>query len=100
MEAQSKPESPLSGESAFVQAHLNIVQRGIQGMASHSVSRKTWCIAIVSAILVVISDKGKRELAWLALSSALLFRALDAYHLALENVFRLWYNSFVKRVYR
>lgn len=64
MEAQSKPESAFSEASAFVQAHLNIVQRGIQGIVSHSAS---WCITIASAILVVLSGKEKPESAWLAL---------------------------------
>ena len=28
-------------------------------MAANSSGRKTWCVAIVSAILVIVADKGK-----------------------------------------
>jgi hypothetical protein len=78
MEIQSTSNVPLSEESASVQAHLQILQSVIQRMASNSTSCKEWCITIVSAILVLIADKGKPELVWLALFPTFLFLALDA----------------------
>ncbi len=89
----------LSEESASVQSHLQIMQGVIQRMASNSTSCKAWCITIVSAILVLIADKNKPELAWLALLPSLLFLALDAYYLALEKAFRASYNSFIKNLH-
>lgn len=80
-------------DSQAVQAHLGIMQDVIQRMASNSASCKTWCITLVSAILVVVADKGKPEYAWLALIPTVLFFALDAYYLALEKMFRLSYNN-------
>ncbi len=68
-------------------------------MAGNSTSCKAWCITIVSAILVLIADKGKPELAWLALLPSVLFLALDAYYLALEKAFRTSYNAFVKKLH-
>ena len=92
-------KQPLSEESASVQSHLQIMQGVIQRMASNSTSCKAWCITIVSAILVLIADKNKPELAWLALVPSLLFLALDAYYLALEKAFRASYNSFIAKLH-
>jgi hypothetical protein len=96
----------MTGEDSFressqaVQAHLGITQTVIQRMASNSASCKTWCITLVSAILVVVADKGKPEYAWLALIPIILFFALDAYYLALEKMFRLSYNNFIDKLHR
>lgn len=89
----------LTEESASVQAHLQIIQAVIQRMAANSTSCKAWCITIVSAILVVISDKGKPDLALLALLPSVLFLTLDAYYLALEKAFRNSYNAFVIKLH-
>lgn len=99
MELRGPKEPPLSEESASVQAHLQILQGVIQRMAANSTSCKAWCITIVSAILVLIADKGKPGLAWLALLPSFLFLALDAYYLALERAFRASYNAFVSKLH-
>ena len=98
--AENEPEKPLTEESVAVQAHLQIVQSVIQRMASNSNSCKAWCITIVSAILVLIADKGKPQFAYLAFLPTILFLALDAYYLALERAFRSAYNNFVKKLHR
>lgn len=95
----NEAEKPLTEESAAVQAHLQIVQSVIQRMASNSNSCKAWCITIVSAILVLIADKGKPQFAYLAFLPTVLFLALDAYYLALERAFRSSYNSFVRKLH-
>ena len=82
METEKKRKVPLTEESASVQSHLQIMQNIIQRMATNSTSCKAWCITIVSAILVLIADKSKPELAWLALLPSFLFLSLDAYYLA------------------
>lgn len=97
--ADSESERPLTEESAAVQAHLQIVQSVIQRMANNSNSCKAWCITIVSAILVLIADKGKPQFAYLAFLPTILFLALDAYYLALERAFRSAYNNFVKKLH-
>jgi len=91
--------SPLSETSPSVQAHLGILQSVIQRMASNSTSCKTWCITIVSAILVIVADKGKPNFAFIALVPTLLFFALDVYYLALEKAFRASYADFVKKLH-
>ena len=91
--------SPLSEASPSVQAHLGMLQSVIQRMASNSTSCKTWCITVVSAILVIVADKGKPDYAFIALVPTLLFLVLDAYYLALEKAFRASYADFVKKLH-
>lgn len=99
MVTENKSRKHFSEESASVQSHLQIMQNVIQRMATNSTSCKAWCITIVSAILVLIADKNKPELAWLALLPSFLFLALDAYYLSLEKAFRFSYNSFIKKLH-
>lgn len=91
--------STLTEHSPSVQAHLSILQSVIQRMATNSSSCKAWCITIVSAILVVVADKGKPNFAFIALLPTILFLFLDAYYLALEKAFRASYNDFVRKVH-
>ena len=60
-------------DSQAVQSHLGILQNVIQRMASNSSSAKAWCVTLVSAILVIIADKGKSEYALIAVMPTLLF---------------------------
>jgi len=92
-------ESLLAETSPSVQAHLGILQSVIQRMASNSTSCKTWCITVVSAILVIVAGKGKPAFAFIALVPTFLFLALDAYYLALEKAFRASYTEFVKKLH-
>lgn len=86
-------------DSAAVQAHLEILQSVIQRMSSNSSSSKAWCIALVSAVLVIVADKGKPEYAWFAVIPTLLFLMLDAYYLSLEKGFRNSYNGFIDKLH-
>jgi hypothetical protein len=92
-------EIEFKENSEAVQAHLGIMQSVIQRMASDSSSSKAWCITLVSAILVVVADKGKPQFVWIALIPTLLFFVLDAYYLALEKGFRNSYNSFIEKLH-
>jgi hypothetical protein len=97
--ATEKTDSALSETSPSVQTHLGILQSVIQRMAGNSTSCKTWCITVVSAILVIVADKGKPNFAFIALVPTFLFLALDAYYLALEKGFRAAYAEFVKKLH-
>lgn len=94
---------PENGEfkenSQAVQAHLGITQSVIQRMAANSTSCKTWCITLVSAILVIVADKGKPQYALIAVIPNLLFLVLDTYYLALEKMFRQSYNTFIEKLH-
>jgi len=85
--------------SQAVQAHLGITQSVIQRMASNSASCKAWCIALVSAILVLVADKGRPDYTLIALIPTLLFLVLDAYYLGLEKAFRDSYNEFIEKLH-
>jgi hypothetical protein len=89
----------LDETSPSVQAHLGILQNIIQRMATNSTSSKAWCITLVSAILVIVADKGKPQFALIALIPTILFLALDAYYLALEKGFRNSYNNFIRKIH-
>jgi len=86
--------------SPAVQAHLGIIQSVIQRMASNSSASKAWCITLVSAVLVIVADKGKPNYAWIAVIPTILFLVLDAYYLALEKGFRDSYNRFIDKLHQ
>jgi hypothetical protein len=85
----------LEVESPAVHNYLTTLQGVISRMASNCANCKTWCVSIVSAILVLIADKGKPDYAFIALIPVTLFCFLDAYYLAQEKAFRDIYNNFV-----
>jgi hypothetical protein len=97
--ANSEEILDIDSESPSIQTHLSILQNVIQRMASNSSSCKTWCVTLVSAILVIVADKGKPEYAWIAMLPTIVFAALDAYYLALEKSFRNSYNEFITKLH-
>lgn len=68
-------------------------------MATNSSQCKAWCITIVSAVLIIVADKGKPDLAFIAFIPAIIFMALDCYYLMLEKGFRKTYTSSVKKLH-
>lgn len=86
-------------DSPAVQSYLTIMQGVIGRMASNSASAKTWCIALVSAIIFVIADRGEPGYVWIALVPVGLFFLLDAYYLGLERQFRKLYNGFIGKLH-
>ncbi|WP_369855785.1 hypothetical protein [Candidatus Thalassolituus haligoni] len=89
----------INPDAASIQTHLGILQNVIQRMASNSSASKAWCVTLVSAILVIVADKGKPDYAYIALLPAFVFAALDAYYLALEKAFRNSYNDFISKLH-
>lgn len=85
---------------SLIQTHLTILQAIVARMAINSAACKTWAITIVSAILVIVADKGKPQHALLALIPIFALFVLDVYYLALERQFRQLYTSFVRRLHR
>lgn len=81
------------------QSYLTILQGVISRMATNSASAKTWCIALVSAVLVVVAETDKPKYAWLAAIPTALFFLLDAYYLGLERRFREQYNTFITKLH-
>lgn len=92
-------ENEFRENSQAVQAHLNITQSVIQRMAANSGSCKAWCITLVSAILVIVADKGKPQYTLIAIIPTVLFLILDTYYLSLEKMFRKSYNLFIEKLH-
>jgi len=89
----------IDGESPSIQTHLGILQGVIQRMAVNSSASKAWCVTLVSAVLVIVADKGKPDYAYIALLPTFVFFVLDAYYLALEKAFRNSYNDFISKLH-
>lgn len=94
----TKP-SGVNFDSPSVQSYLTILQAVISRMASNSASCKTWCITLVSAIIVIIADKGKPNYVWISVVPIGLFCLLDSYYLAMERQFRDLYNEFIRKLH-
>jgi hypothetical protein len=89
----------IDHDSPAVQSSLTILEDVITRMAANSANAKTWCIALVSAILVLLADRDSADLFWIAIGPIVLFCMLDAYYLAMEKGFRDRYNQLVKRLH-
>lgn len=92
-------QKPLDETSHAVQTHLSIIQDVIQRMGANSAMGKGWCIALVSAVLVLVIDKDKADYVFIAFLPIVLFAALDAYYLGLERCFRESYKGFVEKLH-
>lgn len=64
-------------------------------MAANSAACKTWCVTLVSAILILVVDRNKPALAFVAITPSAVLMLLDAYYLALERAFRDQYGAAV-----
>ena len=54
---------------------------------------------MVSAIVVIIADKGKPNYVWISVVPIALFLLLDSYYLSLERQFRIVYNDFIRKLH-
>lgn len=86
-------------DSPSVQSYLTILQSVITRMATNSSSCKTWCVSLVSAIIVIVADKGKPDYVWISVIPIALFLLLDSYYLSLERQFRSVYNDFIRKLH-
>ena len=91
-------KSTLGHESSAVQKHLEIMQGVITRMAENSRFCKVWCVALVSAVLILVARTDTPQYALIALIPAALFLILDTYYLALERAFRGSYNPLVRKL--
>ncbi|RJR34114.1 MAG: hypothetical protein C4576_26930 [Desulfobacteraceae bacterium] len=85
-------------ESPAVHSYLSLLQAVINRMASNSAGCKSWCITVVSG-LVVLLLKEKANYILIATAPVILFCFLDCYYLAMEKLFRRRYNGFVKKLH-
>ena len=94
--------SALSYDSAAVHAHLGHLQGIIGRMSASSHSCKFWCVALISAVLVILglgrepSEPVADEQVLLAALPAVVMLLLNMYYHSQELRFRDAYNDFVK----
>lgn len=86
-------------DSPSVQSYLTILQSVISRMATNSSNSKTWCVSLVSAIIVIVADKAKPDYVWISVIPIVLFLLLDSYYLSLERQFRSVYNDFIRKLH-
>jgi len=86
-------------DSSTIQGYLGILQSVISRMSSNSAACKTWCVTIISAMIVFILNKEKPNNIWIAMVPLLLFFILDSYYLGLERHFRHIYNKFIQKLH-
>jgi len=82
-------------DNTGVQTHINILQGIISRMATNSSNCKTWAITIIAAIIVLLIDKSKTNIFYIAYVPLAMFFLLDCFYLGLERHFRNRYNNFI-----
>jgi hypothetical protein len=88
----------MDPNATAIQTHLGFLQGIITRMATNSSNCKTWCVTLVSALLIFIADKNKPNFTWIALIPIVLFCFLDAFYLGQERAFRNNYKEFVQQL--
>ena len=92
--------SSINLESSSVQSYLNSLQAVISRMAANSAASKTWCITLISAVIVFATGNNRDpQSIWVSAIPLTLFFALDSYYLGLERRFRAIYNEFVRKLH-
>lgn len=86
-------------DSPSVHSYLTILQSVVTRMATNSSSCKTWCVSLVSAIIVIVAEKTEPDYVWISLIPIVLFLLLDSYYLAIERQFRAVYNDFIRKLH-
>ncbi|HPQ97384.1 MAG: hypothetical protein KDI44_19510 [Thiothrix sp.] len=89
----------LQADSPAVLRHIDLYQDLIRRMASNSAECKKWATGMVTAILILVAEKGIGQAAALVAVPVILFCFLDAYYLALEKQFIAASNCFLDQLH-
>lgn len=97
--SSNKQQNPtLAYNDAAVLKHMEMYQDIITRMANNSAACKKWGLPLITAILAFVVKDQQYSLVWLAIIAILLFYALDAYYLMLENRFRKGFELSAKKI--
>ena len=88
-------ERKLFFESSATQNYLGTLQDVIKRIAENSSKCKTWCVTLVSAVVVYCAENNNLDALVFGILPAILFMFLDAYYLSIERDFRDVYKKFV-----
>lgn len=89
----------IDTNDASVHCHLDLLQRVIDRMSTSSANCKTWCVALVSAIVIILAEQKQPDYVWVSLIPVVLFIWLDAYYLGWERRFRDVHDGFVAKLH-
>lgn len=91
----------VDSNSPSVQSYLTNLQTVINRMAGNSAACKTWCVGLVSAVVIVIAstERPSPHYIWISIVPIGLLSLLDSYYLAFEREFRALYNEFVVKLH-
>ena len=90
MPDNSSPFFPA--DNPAVTAHITLLQGIINRLANNSSACKTWCLALVAALLSFTGAMHNAKLAVLALLPVVIFGFVDAMYLAQEKAYRELYE--------
>jgi len=92
-------QSPLfPADSPAVTTHINLLQGIINRLANNSSSCKTWCLALVGALLSLAGATRTPAIAAFALVPVVIFGFVDTMYLAQEKAYRDLYDAVVAAV--
>jgi hypothetical protein len=82
-------------DSPAATAHVTMLQGIISRLASNSASCKTWCLALVSALLSLAGAAHVPAMVSFALVPVIIFGLLDSMYLAQERAYRSLFGTIV-----
>jgi uncharacterized membrane protein len=88
----------LPPDNAAVLAHVALLQAIIARLAGDSASCKTWCLAVVAALLSLAAATHVSGVVTFALVPVVLFGFIDTMYLAEEKAYRDLYAAIVGRI--
>ena len=93
------PPSPFApADNPAVIAHMNMLQAIITRLANNSASCKTWCLALVGALVSLAGAAKVGAIIHVAIVPILIFGFLDTMYLAQEKAYRDLFNATADRI--
>lgn len=90
--------------SQAVLEYVRMLQNIISRMADNSAKCKTWCVSLLSALIVlslsdrIIADGYNEKILWLCIGITLMFFFLDSFYLSTERQIRIKYSNFIEKL--
>src|ERR1700730_10825885 len=101
--AEAMPDDPRASpfwpaDNPVVIAHINLLQGIINRLANNNASCKTWCLALVGALLSLAGATHVPGIVTFALVPVVIFGFMDTMYLAQERAYRNLYNRVVELI--
>jgi hypothetical protein len=96
--SNGNPSALFPADSPAVTAHITLLQGIINRLAGASVSCKTWCLGLVSALVSLAGATRVPAIVGVALVPIVIFGFLDTMYLAQERAYRDLYSKVVAKI--